>query len=153
MSIRLDTTGWATWSTGTRAVNLNLLQKAYDKWTKLDNKCRKYHMNSQSKHMINELSWIINVGNITWIHNLHRGNHENQENGIDNRREKLSWGKDTKGYISRNSAITATVHNWHNATKPNIQKFTARYELSRSEEKINYVMYMDDINLFAKNEK
>ena len=28
-----------------------------------------------------------------------------------------------------------------------------RYKLSRSQEKINHLMYMDDIKLFAKNEK
>ena len=34
-----------------------------------------------------------------------------------------------------------------------LRKFTAEYKLSRSQEKINHVMYMDDIKLFAKNEK
>ena len=32
-------------------------------------------------------------------------------------------------------------------------KFTAGYKLSKSQEKINHLMYMDDINLFARNEK
>ena len=32
-------------------------------------------------------------------------------------------------------------------------KCTAGYKLSRSQEKINHLMYMDDIKLFAKNEK
>ena len=34
-----------------------------------------------------------------------------------------------------------------------LRKCTAGYELSRSREKINHLMYMDDIKLFAKNEK
>ena len=34
-----------------------------------------------------------------------------------------------------------------------LRKCTARYKLSRSQEKINHLMYMDDIKLFAKNEK
>ena len=34
-----------------------------------------------------------------------------------------------------------------------IRKCTAGYKLSRSQEKINHLMYMDDIKLFAKNEK
>ena len=34
-----------------------------------------------------------------------------------------------------------------------LRKCTAGYKLSRSQEKINYLMYMDDIKLFAKNEK
>ena len=32
-------------------------------------------------------------------------------------------------------------------------KCTAGYKLSRSQEKINHLMYMDDIKLLAKNEK
>ena len=34
-----------------------------------------------------------------------------------------------------------------------LRKCAAEYKLSRSQEKINYPMYMDDIKLFAKNEK
>ena len=33
------------------------------------------------------------------------------------------------------------------------RKCTARYKLTKSQEKINHQMYMDDIKLFAKNEK
>ena len=32
-------------------------------------------------------------------------------------------------------------------------KCTTRYKLIRSQEMINYLMYMDDIKLFSKNEK
>ena len=34
-----------------------------------------------------------------------------------------------------------------------LRKCTAEYKLSRSQEKINHLMYMDDIKLSAKNEK
>ena len=34
-----------------------------------------------------------------------------------------------------------------------LRKCAAGYKLSRSQEKINYIMYMDDIKLFAKNKK
>ena len=34
-----------------------------------------------------------------------------------------------------------------------LRKCTAGYKLSRSQEKINHLMYMDDFKLFAKNEK
>ena len=34
-----------------------------------------------------------------------------------------------------------------------LRKCTARYNLSRSQEKINHLMNMDDIKLYAKNEK
>ena len=36
--------------------------------------------------------------------------------------------------------------------KHKLRKCTAGYKLSRSHEKINYLMYMDDIKLFPKNE-
>ena len=36
---------------------------------------------------------------------------------------------------------------------PILRKCTAGYKLSRSQEKINHLMYMDDLKLFAKNEK
>ena len=34
-----------------------------------------------------------------------------------------------------------------------VRKYTAGYKLSRSQEPVNHLMYMDDIKLFAKNEK
>ena len=34
-----------------------------------------------------------------------------------------------------------------------LRKYTTKYKLCRSQEKINHLMYMDDIKLFAKNEK
>ena len=34
-----------------------------------------------------------------------------------------------------------------------VRKWTAGYKLSRSQEKFNHLMYVDDIKLFSKNEK
>ena len=34
-----------------------------------------------------------------------------------------------------------------------LRKFSAGYKLNRSQEKINHLIYMDGIKLFAKNEK
>ena len=34
-----------------------------------------------------------------------------------------------------------------------LRKCTAGYKLTKSQEKINHLMYMDDIKPFAKNEK
>ena len=34
-----------------------------------------------------------------------------------------------------------------------LRKCTARYKLSKWQEKINRLMYMEDVKLFAKNEK
>ena len=35
----------------------------------------------------------------------------------------------------------------------NLRNCTAGYKVSKSQEKINHLMYMDEIKLFAKNEK
>ena len=34
-----------------------------------------------------------------------------------------------------------------------LRKYTAGYKLTKSQEMINHLMYMDNIKLFAKNEK
>ena len=34
-----------------------------------------------------------------------------------------------------------------------LRKFTGGYKLGKSQEKINHLKYMDDIKLFAKNER
>ena len=34
-----------------------------------------------------------------------------------------------------------------------LRKCTGRYKLAKSQEKINYLVYMDDIKLLAQNEK
>ena len=34
-----------------------------------------------------------------------------------------------------------------------LRNYTAGYKLSESQEKINHLLYIDDIKLFAKNEK
>ena len=34
-----------------------------------------------------------------------------------------------------------------------LRKYAAGYKLSKSQEKINHLMHIDDIKLFAKNEK
>ena len=57
-----------------------------------------------------------NNQNITWRHKLYRGNYENLEIGIDNRRKKLSWNKDPKRYFPRRWSITLTIHDFHDAT-------------------------------------
>ena len=66
--------------------------------------------------------------------------------------EKFSRGKDLKRYIPGRCTITITIYNRGVATQP-LRKGTAGYKLSGSQEKINHLMYMDDIKLFAKNEK
>ena len=51
-----------------------------------------------------------------------------------------------KRYTSRGYTITLTIYNI-------LRKWIARYKVSWSQEKINHLMYMDDITLFTKKEK
>ena len=57
-----------------------------------------------------------------------------------------------RGICSRKCTITITIHNYDDATYPHAQKMH-KYNLSRLQEKTNPLMYVDDIKLFAKNEK
>ena len=57
-----------------------------------------------------------NIQNITWSPKLYRENHENLVSRIDSRREKLSWRKNLKRYISRRCTITVTIPNCPDAT-------------------------------------
>ena len=80
--------------------------------------------------------------------------HGNLESGIDSRRKKLSIDKDPKRHIPKE------MH-YHHYYLPIVmmplnqihKKCTAGYKLSESQEKINRLMYMDDIKLFARNKK
>ena len=91
-----------------------------------------------------------NVQNIIWSHKLHRENHENLESGINSKRKKLTWNKDPKMYFPRRCPI---IHNCHDVTQPHTQKMHSRIKLSRAQGNINHLMYMDEIKIFAKNEK
>ena len=90
-----------------------------------------------------------NVQNITWSHKLHRKDHANLETGADSRMKKLSWNKDPKRDFPRRCTIIIAIMPLNHI----LRKCTVGYKLSRSQEKINHLMYMDDIKLFAKNEK
>ena len=101
-------------------------------------------------------SWIINWLKMYKIShdiiNFIKKKHEQQESWINSMKKKLGWNKDPKWDFPRRCIVTPTIHNCHDANKKKIlRKCTAGYKLSRSQEKINHLMYLDDIKLFAKN--
>ena len=67
--------------------------------------------------------------------------------------ELTAWGKSLAAVkiqgnaLSQLSFVIVTMSFNHI-----IRKYTVRYKLSRSQEKIDHLMYMDDIKEFAKNE-
>ena len=93
--------------------------------------------------------------------NLIEKNHENLESGIDSWRKKRYWSKDPKRYFPRRYSIIITIHKCHDELSPILlviammplnhilRKCKAEYKLSRSQEKINQLMYI----FFAKHEK
>ena len=102
-------------------------------------------------------SWIINCLKMYQIShetiNFIEKKHEKLESWINSRRKKLGRNKDTRG-IFQGDALSPllfiiTVMSLNHI----LRKCTAGYKLNRSQEKINRLMYMDDMKLFAKNEK
>ena len=69
--------------------------------------------------------------------------------GTDNRRKKLISGENPKRNLQGRSAITITICNSDDAP----ESHTGEYKLHKLQERINYILYMDDIKLFAKNKK
>ena len=89
-----------------------------------------------------------NVQNITWSHKVHRENYENLESWIDSRRKKIQRSIFQWYALSLLLFIIAMM-----PLNDILRKCIAGYKLSTSQEKIYHLMYMDNIKLFAKNEK
>ena len=94
-----------------------------------------------------------NVKIITWSHKFYRENHENMERGIDSRMRSLAETKIQRD-VFQGDALSPLLFIIAIMPLDNIlRKCTAGYKLSRSHEKINHLIYIDGIKLFAKNEK
>ena len=85
--------------------------------------------------------------------------HEDKELSAKNEKELtaggtiLAEGKNERG-IFLGDALSQLLFIIATMTLNNIfKKCTAGYKLTKSQEKINHLMYMDDIKLLAKNEK
>ena len=90
-----------------------------------------------------------NVQNITWIHKIYWKSHDDLETEADSRRKKLSWNKDPRRYALSPLRFIIAMMPFNHI----LRKCTAWYKRRRSQEKINHLMYMDDIKLFAKKRK
>ena len=106
------------------------------------------------RHGLAKLDYKLlhNVLDIRQSHKVHRENHENLASWIDRRREMLRWSKDPERYISGGCLITISICKSDDATQPHTQKIHRRKKISKSQEKMNHLMFMDNIKLFAKNE-
>ena len=100
-------------------------------------------------------SWIIkqsqNVQNITRNHTLHRKKPlKNWRVGLTAGGKSLAETKIQRG-IFKGDALSPLL--FMMPLNHILRKCTAGYKLSRSQEKVNHLIFMDDIKLFAKNEK
>ena len=139
-----------------RFSGVNLHRSTNPKWEQDQTEKSNYGMDRKQKAIWYDSSKLENnklpqnVQNITRTHKPHRENYGNLVGRNDCRRKKLGWNKDAKMYFS---AITLIIHNTMMSLNHILGKCTPRYKLSRSQDKINHLMYMDDIKLFEKNEK
>ena len=72
---------------------------------------------------------------------------------MDNRRKMLSLCKILDNSLPGKYAITIIIYDSADATKSHTSEMRWGYNLTKSLEKINYLMYMESIKLFVKNEK
>ena len=82
------------------------------------------------------------VQDIWRSHKLYWWNHKNFENGTDIRRKKLCCSKGPEKHIPVRCAFTISICNSMIPLK-----------LSKLQEKIKHLMYMDGIKLFSKNKE
>ena len=94
-----------------------------------------------------------NIQDIWRSHKVYRENHGKLEKGIDHRRKKFIRSKIPERYLPGRCAITITICNIDEATQSHTYGCTGGSKLTKSPEKINHRIYMDDIKVFVKNEK
>ena len=93
------------------------------------------------------------VPDIRRSHKVYRENQGKLDDGIDSRRKSLTEVKIQRG-IFLSDALSPLIFVISMILLNHIlRKCTGGYKLTKSQEKINHSMYMDDIKLFAKNEK
>ena len=99
-------------------------------------------------------SWIINCLKISdEIINFIEKNRKTWRVELTAGGESLAETKIQKGIFQGDATIIITIYNCDDATQLHTQKMQSRTKFTKSQKKINHIMYMDDIKLFAKNEK
>ena len=90
-----------------------------------------------------------NVQDIRRSHKVYQKYHGKLESRTDSRRKKFNWSKSPEKDLQGRFAITITICNSDDAIQ-SLKKCTGGYRLHKSQEKINHLMYMAGIRLFAK---
>ena len=87
-----------------------------------------------------------NIQNIRQSHKFHLESHEKLESGINNGKKNFSRDKNPARLLPGRCVFANIICNMP-------LHCTGSYKFTKSKDKINHLMYMDDIKLFAKNEK
>ena len=93
------------------------------------------------------------VHDIQWSHKVYQKYHWKLESQADSRRKKLSRSENPGRDFPRRCNITIPILIAMRSLNHILRKCTGQYKFHKSQEKINHLMYMDDIKLFVKNEK
>ena len=80
-------------------------------------------------------------------HKIHRRSHEKLESGIYNE------GENSERHLSRRCTLVISICNGNDATQFHNLKCTVGYKFTKSQKRINHLIYIDDIKLFAKKWK
>ena len=94
-----------------------------------------------------------NVQNIRQSHKLHHESHEKLESGISSMKKPLAEVKHQWGIFKRDSPSPLLFVLAIMPIKYIFRKWTGGYKFTKSQEKMNLFMYIDDIKVNEKNEK
>ena len=83
---------------------------------------------------------------------VYREYHGKLKSRTDRKRKKLSWGKNSER-IFQGDVLSLLFVITMMPQSHVFKKCAGGYKLHKSQEEINCLMYIDDIKLFAKNEK
>ena len=75
------------------------------------------------------------------------------ENGINSSRRNSRRVFSLKKHLPGRLTVGTTICFGNDVTKLYTKKWKGGYKFIKSQEKINYLMYMDNIKIFTKNEK
>ena len=141
-----------------RHSRITLHRSTHPKWEQDKTEKSSYGLDWQQEDMWYALTMLDitlshYVQNITWSHKLHRTDHEDLESGTDSRRKNIAETKFQRGIFQGDALSPLLFIIVMMPLNHILRKCTAGYKLSRSQEKINHLLYMDGIKLFAKNER
>ena len=90
-----------------------------------------------------------NMQDIRQSHKFHHRSHEKLESGIDCRRKNFNPVR----YLPSKCTFNITICNRYGTTQSHTQKMHWELKFTQSQEKINYIMTIVDIELFSKIQK